>query len=266
MNKELKARISTCEQTITLMKCRIDDATTRLNHSIELLGNDREVVIKNVREKFRFVQEKVGKNLKFKEFDIPTEVKSSISVDINSFTAPSFSNFQNIAPLINDGILVINKAIQSYGTLKGKVIPNPVNDSGIWWLNLITHAANLISEKARQREEEETAVREYEKNVHISIEKSKNNLTKMNGLMSRVFELRSILRELWIRFDQINVEISAILPKFDTANNDHIDMYNKILIIFATILEYSNIEILDKNQRLSEFDSNLIIKSKKLLA
>lgn len=266
MDKELKARISTCEQEIALMKRNIDDTTNLLNHSIELLGKDREVVIKNVRENFRLVWEKLGKNLKIKEYDIPTEAEASISININSFTVPSFSNFQNIAPLINDGIFMAHKAIQAYGTLKGKIIPSPNNDSGIWWLNLITHVANFISEKARQREEEETAVTEYEKNVHIAIEKSKIYLDTINGLISRVYELRSNLRKLWIRFDQINADISEILPKFDTANNDHIGMYDKIQNVFMTILEYSKIEILDKNQRISEFDSNLIIRSKKLLA
>lgn len=266
MDKDLKERIKVCEAQIASMQQKINVATTILKSRVELLGKSRECIIKHVREDFRSIWENFGKNLKLKEYDIPTDAISSISVNVDAFTSPTFSNFQNIAPLIKDSVYLAHKAIQTYGTFKGKVVPGPVNDSGIWWLNLLTHAANYISEKARQREEEETAVREYESKVRISLAQSERKCTEIDGITQRIHELMISLQGLAMRFDQLYEKILKILPKFDTSNNDHICLYNEIETIFKAILDYYKIEIVDKNQELSEFDKNLIIRTKKLLA
>lgn len=204
--------------------------------------------------------------LKEKEFDIPTNFESNIKVFVNNFSAPEYSKFQNVAPLINGGIMLFHKGLENFAAIKGKQINAYKPKNGIWWIDLACLVGDYICKRAQQKEAEETAVVNYEKEVNVALANASEQLLFLGSIVIRIDELRLNLVRLHTRFYNQLRALSDLLPDFNPDDDAHIQKFNILTSLVKCISDYSFTKILDEKNKLSDFDRDLIIRSKKLLA
>ena len=271
MNSELKARIERADAKLAQFKCLLQLASTSLNREIERFGTYRQVVLKNTVGRFKEDLNALGKKLKGSAYAIPEGIEMP-DVTALSFQEINFTSEQKwrIADGVGKAVLIgTNKVLEMMSRRKGWNFTPSKNtgsgNSGIWWLDLLQAGLGIAAAVAEKKEQEETAVQQYEAEADVLCEKVHAQIVFCDSIYRRLIELISVSDELEKRCVATLEKLESVMETFDVENRTHLGYYQSASILIKGISELSKVEILDSNNRLSLLDQQYIVKSRKLL-
>lgn len=271
MNSELKARIERADAKLAQFKCLLQLASTSLNREIERFGTYRQVVLKNTVGRFKKDLDVLGKKLKGGAYAIPEGIETP-DVAALSFQEINFTSEQKwrIADGVGKAALIgTNKVLEMMSRRKGWNFTPSKNagggNSGIWWLDLLQAGLGIAAAVAEKKEQEETAVQQYEAEADVLCEKVHAQIVFCDSIYRRLQELISVSDELEKRCVAALEKLESVMEAFDVENRTHLGYYQSASILIKGISELSKVEILDSNNQLSLLDQQYIVKSRKLL-
>ena len=271
MNNELKARIEQADAKLARAKETLLVVSTALNRDIERFGTYRRNVLKNTVGRFKKDLDVLGKKLKGGAYAIPEGIEMP-DVAALSFQEINFTSDQKwrIADGVGKAALIgTNKVLEMMSRRKGWNFTPSKNtgggNSGIWWLDLLQAGLGIAAAVAEKKEQEETAVQQYEAEADLLCKKVHAQIVFCDSIYRRLQELMSVSDELEKRCVAALEKLESVMEAFDVENRTHLGYYQSASILIIGISELSKVEILDSNNQLSLLDQQYIVKSRKLL-
>ncbi|MCH5227250.1 MAG: hypothetical protein J1F16_05475 [Muribaculaceae bacterium] len=270
MNKERTLRIEKSKIDLSLNKAFYDSWVNQMSLEAKELGKLRKEIIIKVINDFKSCLKKIDskKNINVKSFDIPYEVSSNFTTDIE--IKDISMSFDQKMKIVNHTLDALNIGIQKTIEILGKkqfsnFQTNNSTKSGIWWLDLIQSAFGIAQAYAEKDQAEETEVVRFETDVKNLIQKINNEITLIEyGIIPHINQLKDIIMQLTPRCLKSLEELILITDEFDIENYAHQAILVKVRNLALAICDSSRIEILDSQHNISSNDKMYIVKCKKL--
>ena len=271
MNNELKNRIKKADSKLQSVKQNLEVVSASLNSEIKAFGDYRLEVLKNTVGRFKKDLNSLKKNLRAGEYLIPEEVEikevMALSSKDGSFIPElNLQIVENVSKVVFVGA---NKILDTVARRKG-VNLNTNNytggSSGPWWLELLQAAFTVAAAVAEKKEQEKIEVERYEAEADVLCEKMHAHIVLCDKISRRLKELIFVTDGLEKRCITELEKLESIIDVFNSENSTHLQAFSKAKILIKNISDVSKVEILDSNNRLSLFDQQYILKSRKILA
>ena len=273
MNRELQNRVATCDHNLEQKKDQLNRATALLNNEIFQFGEYRCSVLKDTIGRFKNDMIIIGKYLEGGGYDIPESIETPQSINLH-FEKYEMSEkkkddvFQHASNAILSGSEGIMRAIAKRNNVS--FISNTGSNygsgrSGIWWLDLAVAGIGLFVDIADKKEKEEIGVERYESETSKLIEKTNMQIELCHQISKRIKELIEVSDDLKLRCVRSLSMLEQVLNDFNVHDNEHIAKYQKTAILIKGISELAKVEIIDSNNKISQADSQYIIKTRQLL-
>lgn len=276
MNKELKLRLNYSKEKFDCHKSELEASSKVIQSAINNFGLFRENSLKEVIGRYITCINQINQKHKDTQYDIPIDIEC-----IYNITTPEFKTSEAIEKAkeqlyitswkaVGTSLNTMNAALQKYASRTyPNFTPTPTtthNNSGPFWLELITDVCNLFSAKIAKDEAERTEVERYCRQTDIAIEKINNQISFNKKILERIYELHQISLDLYELVKSSLSDFEAILYTFDISNDEHIVKYQKLTALVISFSKISKLQILDDKNELSAFDATYIINSKKILS
>lgn len=273
MNRELKNRVEACDHNLDQKKDQLEIATALLSNEIFQFGEYRCSVLKDTIGRFKNDMIIIGKYLEGGGYDIPESIETPQSINLH-FEKYEMSEkkkddiFQHASQAILSGSEGVMRAIAKRNNVSFN--PNTSNNygtgqSGVWWLDLVVAGVGLFSDIADKRAKEEASVERYEAETSKLIKKTEIQIEFCHQIIRRIKELIEVSDDLKLRCVSSLQMLEQVINEFNVKDNEHIAKYQKTAILIKGISELAKVEIIDSNNKISQSDSQYIIKSRQLL-